>query len=123
MEFINRKVKVFRTEYNDKVAYSIGASKKNASGEVDYAYKPVRFRKGVDLKNKTEIEIKEGWEDFTNYKTSEGKNKTVWYFFINKFEMASDMDAIKQVSDREIQPKEKTYMEQQSMDDDNLPFY
>lgn len=123
MEFINKKVKVFRTEYNDIAVYSIGASKKNASGEVDYAYKPVRFKKGIDLKNKTEIVIKEGWEDFQNYTTSEGKKKTIWYFFINKFEMASDFDSIKQVQDKQVQPKERTYMEQQTIDDDNLPFY
>lgn len=99
MEFINKKYKVFRYEHNGKVAYSIGASKKKQDGEFEDAYKPVRFRKGVDLKNKTEIIIKEGWEDFSNYTNAEGKTKTIWYFFINKFELASDMDAMKQVSD------------------------
>lgn len=117
MEFINKKVKVYRNEYNDKAVYSVGASKKNASGEVEYAYKPVRFRKGVELQNKTEIVIKEGWEDFTNFTTKDGKNKTIWYFFINKFEMASDLDAIKQI------PKEKTYLEQSIDDENDYPFY
>ena len=123
MEFINKKYKVFRYEHNGKVAYSIGASKKKQDGEFEDAYKPVRFRKGVDLKNKTEIIIKEGWEDFSNYTNAEGKEKTLWYFFINKFEMASDFDAIKQVQDKQVQPRERTYMEQQTIDDDNLPFY
>lgn len=127
MEFINKKFRVFRYEKDGRVAYTIGASKKNKEGKYDNAYKPVRFRKDVNLANKTEIIIKEGWEDFTNYTDGFGATKTKWYYFINKFEMASDMDAIKQVQDSMIQPKEKTYMEQSQEEALNnpseLPFY
>lgn len=123
MEFINKKLRVYRYEYEGKVAYTVGASKKKQDGTYENGYKPVRFRKDIDLQNKTDIIVKEGWEDFTNYKNKEGKEKTLWYFFINKFEMASDFDAIKQVQDKQVQPKERTYMEQQTIDDDNLPFY
>ena len=121
MEFINKKVKVYRSDYNDKAVYSIGASKKNIDGDMEYAYKPVRFRKGVELQNKTEIVIKEGWEDFTNYTNKDGKTKSIWYFFINKFEMATELDAIKQVSEQP--PKEKTYLEQSADEETEYPFY
>lgn len=53
----------------------------------------------IDEKDKTKIKIKEAWLDF--YKADK---KTVPYIFINKFEMASDMDAMKQVSDIEEMP-------------------
>ena len=76
MEFINKKFRVFRYEKDGRVAYTIGASKKNKEGKYDYAYKPVRFRKDVNLANKTEIIIKEGWEDFTNYTDGFGATKT-----------------------------------------------
>ena len=125
MEFIDRKFRVFRYEKDGRVAYTIGASKKNNEGKYDNAYKPVRFRKDVNLANKTEITIKEGWEDFTNYETPEGKKKTHWFFFINKFELASDFDAIKQVQDNMIQPREKTYMEKEmeNYEENDYPFY
>lgn len=118
MEFINKKLRVYRYEHDGKVAYTVGASKKKQDGTYENGYKPVRFRKEIDLQNKTDIIVKEGWEDFFIK-----DNKTHWYFFINKFEMASDLDAIKQIQDKQVQPREKTYIEQQTIDDDNLPFY
>jgi hypothetical protein len=94
VEFLDKKYRVFRYEHNGKVAYSIGASKKRQDGTYENGFKPIRFKRDIDLKNRTDIIIKEGWEDFYTK-----DNKTYWYFFINKFELASDMDAMKQVSD------------------------
>ena len=94
MELLNKKHRVFRYDKENKVAYTIGISKKQQDGTYETGYLPVRFKKGTDLKDKTDIIIKEGWLDF--YKI---ENKTRLYYFINKFELASDMDAMKQVSD------------------------
>lgn len=94
MEFIDRKYRVFRYDKDNKVAYTMGISKKKQDGSYEVGYMPIRFKKGTDLKDKTDIIIKEGWLDF--YKI---ENKTKIYYFINKFELASDMDAMKQVSD------------------------
>ena len=44
-----------------------------------------RFRKDVELENKTKIYIKEYWLDFYNWEY-QGKKGTSFYFFINKFE-------------------------------------
>jgi hypothetical protein len=119
MEVIdNKEQMIFRNERDGKVSYSIGLSKKKEDGTYERGYMPVRFRKDTELKDKTKIKIKEAWLDFFKL-----EKKTIPYIFINKFEMASDFEAIKQVSDREIQPKEKTYIEQQTIDEDNLPFY
>ena len=89
-------------------------------GSYEKDYFPCRFKKDVDLKNQTKIKIQEAWLDF--YKPK-GEKKTFRYIFVNKFEMASDFDAIKQVQDKQVQTREKTYIEQQTIDDDNLPFY
>ncbi len=123
MEIIEeREQMIFRNERDDKVSYSIGLSKKKEDGTYERGFIPVRFRKGTDLKDRTRLKIKEAWLDF--YKIDK---RTMPYIFINKFELASDFEAIKQVQDRMLPPKEKTYMEQNQMnfreDEDNLPFY
>ena len=101
MNIIDDKEKtIFRNEYEGKVSYSMGLSKKKEDGSFENGYIPVRFRKDTELKDKTKIKIKEGWLDF--YKAAD--KRTVPFIFINKFEMASDMDAIKQVTDVEEMP-------------------
>ena len=119
----DREEIIFRKEFEGKVSYSIGLSEKKEDGSYERGYMPVRFRKGVELKDKTKIKLKEAWLNFFK-----DNKKTITYIFINKFEMASDYEAIKQVQDRMLPPKEKTYLEQQQMnytheDSDNLPFY
>ena len=100
MNIIDEKEKtIFRNEYEGKISYSIGLSKKKEDGSFENGYMPIRFKKGTELKDKTKIKIKEAWLDF--YKADK---RTVPYIFINKFEMASDMDAMKQVSDIEEAP-------------------
>ena len=112
----NREEMIFRNERDSKVSYAIGLSKKNQDGTFDRGFMPVRFRKDIELKDRTKITIKEAWMDFFKI-----DKKTIPYIFINKFDMASDFEAIKQVSDREIKPNDKTNFE--SSEDDNLPFY
>lgn len=119
----DREEIIFRKEFEGKASYSIGLSEKKEDGSYEKGYMPVRFRKGVELKDKTKIKLKEAWLKFFK-----DNKKTITYIFINKFEMASDYEAIKQVQDRMLPPKEKTYLEQQQMnytqeDSDNLPFY
>lgn len=113
---------IFRYEKDNKVSYAKGMAHKLQDGTWEHGYIPVRFPKGTDLKNKTKIIIKEAWDDFFIK-----DNKTHPYYFINKFELASDFEAIKQVQDRMLPPKEKTYMEQNQMnfreDEGEYPFY
>lgn len=114
----NREEMIFRSDINDRAIYSIGLSQKLQDGGWERGYMPVQFRKGTDLKNQTKIKIKEAYLKF--YIKDKRTNP---YIFINGFELADGFEAMKQVSDRNIQPQEKTYLEQESMDMDNLPFY
>lgn len=117
----DREEMIFRREQEDKISYSIGLSKKKEDGSYEKGYIPVRFRKGTELKNQTRIKIQEAWLDFFKL-----DKKTIPYIFINKFTLASDFEAIKQVQDRMLPPKEKTYMEQQmelKEDEGDYPFY
>lgn len=72
---------VFRHDKNGRTFYSIPVSRKNSEGETEFAYKLVQFKKGVDLADRTKIEIRNGWETF--YKNKDGED--VFYVFISDF--------------------------------------
>lgn len=106
-----REETIYRFENEGKIAYKMGLSKKLQDGLYDNGYIPVRFPKNIELQNKTKILIKQAWLDF--FKVDK---KTIPVIFINKFEMASEADAIKQV-------QEKPYNETYESQEDDYPFY
>lgn len=77
---------IFRKDYEGRVSYTMGISKKKQDGTYDNAYLPVQFKKGVELENKTNIYIKDAWLTF--FKTREGK--PIFYIFINDFNTVSE---------------------------------
>ena len=86
-------VMVFCKEFDDKKLYSIGLSKKNKNGGYDSGFMSVRFKKGVEVGNKTRIKIKDAWLSF-NVKD----NKTFPYIFINDYEVISEPNPEKKES-------------------------
>lgn len=118
----DREEMIFRRDFENRVSYSVGLTKKKEDGTFENGYIPVRFRKDTELKNQTKIKIEEAWIDFFKV-----EKKTIPYIFINKFSLPNDFEAIKQVQDRMLPPKEKTYMEQNQMnfreDEGEYPFY
>lgn len=74
-------VKVWRSDRFGFPQYSISISSKTESGERVNEYKPVRFRRGVELENGDEIYIESAfptldfWRDKT---TNELKHKEIW---------------------------------------------
>ena len=87
MNFENLKNKmIFRRDNDYGSFYSIGLSKKNEDGSYENGYLDVRFKKGIELENKTKININESWLSF--YKKNNGEyDTTVPYIFINDFEI------------------------------------
>lgn len=71
---------IFRNEYEGKVSYKIGLSKKNKEGQYEKGYMPVRFKQDIELNNQTRILIKEAWLSFNTH-----DKKTYPYIFINDF--------------------------------------
>lgn len=63
-----KNVTIFK---NDKGMYSTGVSFKNMDGSYENAYISVQFKKGVDLENKTKIDITNAFLSF--YRNQEGK--------------------------------------------------
>ena len=86
MEIVsNKEEMIFRNEYNGKVSYQIGLSKKDKDGKFISGYVPVNFKKGIDLKNKTKIKIKNAWLDF--YKKDKATIPTI---FISEFDITEE---------------------------------
>lgn len=57
---------VYRTEYNNNVYYKTMITKKKQDNTKERFYKEIRFRKGVNLPNKSMIKIKNMFEDVRN---------------------------------------------------------
>jgi hypothetical protein len=93
MEIISKKEEmVFKNEYNGKIFYSIGISKKNQDGKYENGYINVRFKKNVELDNQTKIKIKKAWIDFYCK-----DRKTFPYIFVSEFEPVEEKkDAFKE---------------------------
>ena len=73
---------IFRNEFNDRVSYSTTLGKKLQDGTYDNAFISVKFKKGVDIPNRTKINITNGWLTF--WKTKE--DKPMFEIFANEFE-------------------------------------
>jgi hypothetical protein len=106
--------------------YKIGLSKKNQKDEWERAYFPIRFRKDVELENKTKIYIKDYWLDFYNWEY-QGKKGTTFYIFINKFETVDQtIERIHEENKEEKDPfkemGDQVAMEQYETTDEDLPF-
>lgn len=71
---------------NEKGGYSTGISNKLLDGTYQNAYIQVQFKKGIELENKTRINIKDGFLSF--FKTQEGN--VVYKIIILDFEQEGD---------------------------------
>jgi hypothetical protein len=101
---------IFRNEYEGKVSYKIGLSKKNKEGQYEKGYMPVRFKQDVELNNQTRILIKEAWLSFNTH-----DKKTYPYIFIN------DFNIIDKGTPDQKNPYEE-FGEQIAITDEDLPF-
>lgn len=79
------EVMVFAREHNGRIFYNIGLSKKKQDGEYLNGYMTASFRKGVEIPDRTKIDIKKAWLDFYINKDKQ----TVIGIFVSEFETES----------------------------------
>lgn len=77
---------VFRKDNEFGTFYQIGLSKKDRNGNYINGYLNVRFKKGINLENKTKICIKNGFIDFYLDKN----NRTVPYVMVLDYEVENE---------------------------------
>lgn len=84
---ITGETMIFR---NEKGFYSTSISKgrKNAEGKTEYdnTYINVGFKKGVDIPNKTKINIINGWLTFDKYE-KDGNSTSYFKIFVSDYEI------------------------------------
>ena len=97
------KTMIFRNDKNDRTFYNAGISNKKQDGTYENGYIQVKFKKGVEVENKTKIDITKGFLSF--YKNKD--NHDVPFIFVLEF----NADAPKQEGEYE-----------EISDDDDLPF-
>lgn len=102
MEIVEKnKVTVYRYDGQYGTIYSIGVSNKKQDGSYENGYLQARFKKGVELENKTEIYITNA---FPKWKI-ENKKANIQYIFINEFKTI----------DEQIAPTKKTLEEKEDI--------
>jgi len=87
----NGKAMVFRKEFTKKdgttfARYSTSKGAKQRDGSYKNVWYSLRFRNGVDVPNKTQINIIESWADYDFYE-KDGKEQVKHGFFVNEFEI------------------------------------
>ena len=105
------EVTIYRFDGEYGATYSVGLSKKKQDGSYKNGYISCKFKKGVDIQNKTKLFIKSAWLSF-NLKDK----KTVPYIFINEYKTL----------DEAINPpkesKESVKLEDIQITNEDLPF-
>lgn len=104
---------IYRKDFDNRTVYSTKISRKNINGDYENAYMQVQFTNGVDLKDKTTINIEKAWLSF--YKTKEGKY--MFYVVVRDFEIVHEEEtpSIK----TQVKPLDSLNIE---ITDEDLPF-
>ena len=115
----NKDEMIFKKEFNGRINYSLGLSKKDKEGKYVNGYMPVQFKKGVEIENQTKIKIKEAWIGFNVH-----EKKTFPYIFINDFDVIQAGQERKETNPYEefAIKTESDIGEQIEITSDDLPF-
>lgn len=118
---------IYKDEQGKYKTY-IKGTETQENGEVKdiYMSKKIQFRKGVELKNKSKIEVIKGWSSCYRIKTDEltedGKPKYKYFdkYFISEFNLLEEGVDEPQKPRQQTQPKQEDFTF--SVSDDDLPF-
>ena len=81
---IEGKAKVWAKDFDGKKVYSISVSNKDQQGNWVNAYQQIRFKRGIDVENGTEIDFRA----FATVSIGREKNTVIWQ--ITEFRLAGD---------------------------------
>lgn len=106
---------IFRKDYKNSVFYKVGLSKKKEDGMYENGYVDIRFKKGIELKNKTQIYLKDAFLSF--YLTKD--KHTIPYIQVMEWENVSE------VVDKEHKDVNTTSVKMDDIEitDDDFPFW
>jgi hypothetical protein len=122
---IGDEIMVFRNEYSGYVYYKAMIQKKNYDNTKDIFYKPLYFRKGVNLEDRTIIKIKDMFEDVR--KNPKDKYTPIWSLFILDFDIMPNQvkdksSAIEEYNNQVNSVDIDDVFADVAISDDDLPF-
>ena len=85
MNITSNNTMIFAKDFEGKMHYRAGMSKKNQEGNYENAYIDVRLPKGTQLETKTKINITKGFLTF--YKNKKGED--IWYIVVQEYTIDS----------------------------------
>ena len=93
---VNGETMIFRNAHESRdgtwYTYATGVSSKRQDGSYVNGYLDVRFRKGVEVENKTKIDIKDGFLTVREFKTNGGDTAKKIELMVLEFEV-KDVEA------------------------------
>lgn len=122
-------VTIFKNVNDYGTFYKVGLSKKDLEGKYINGYKDIKFKKDVELEDKTKIYIKKAWLDFYIK-----DKKTIDYIFCSEFEKIEETienakTPLANMSDSQIvqgvmndEDPFKSFADEVEIDDLDLPF-
>ena len=117
----NRKIRVFKTTYNDKNFYRVQVTQKNYDKTEFKFYVNLQFKKGVELENQTDIIIKKAYENFRSNPKDE--YNPIMYLMVTDYEIQERQE---QAENQAYQKYQDTLNENENKEvvihDNELPF-
>lgn len=115
-----RKYRVFKNTVNDVNYYKICISQKNYDGTTERFYKDIRFKKGVDIKNESDIIINEAYENYR--RNPKDKYNGISYLNITNFTLCETEEQQREQAYSDYQDTLNENENGSSITDADLPF-
>lgn len=112
------RYRVWRRDLNDRTYYNIIVKQKNYDGTESTWYRPVTFKKGVEVANETDIIIKSGFENLRN--NPKDKYNPITSIMITEFETLENKEKIQEKAFEDY--KQCLSENEIELQDDDLPF-
>lgn len=112
----DKKYRVWKSTKDDRNYYKIQVTQKNYDNSVDKFYEEVRFKKGVEIPNQTDIIIKTAYENCR--KNPADIYNPIFYLLIVDFEQIESQEQITKNALDEF----NEFMDDVEITDEDLPF-
>ena len=89
---VGDKIRVYKNTYNDKDYYKFQTLQKNYDGTIYKPYIDLQFRKDVELKNGTDIIVRQFVEN--HRPNPKDEYHSIQYYRINKFDIVENQELI-----------------------------
>lgn len=120
----NRKVRVFKSTYNNKTFYKIQIKQKNYDNTEDTWYENVTFKRGIELDDPdgkgTDIIIKKAYENCR--KNPKDEYNPIFYLMITEFEIVEREEQKKSAALEKFNNNLEENEQEPLVTDEMLPF-